>query len=98
MKLGKAPLQRQVLSEPRQPRAGPFALMAVGRCCDGSVPPQSCFPQKRRSPSGLLLEENLTDENEAKPDQLVKLRSFHEGCDIAGGTRFAVQLSPSGLR
>lgn len=54
---------------------GLFAEMAAGSCCGGRFPSIS---QKHRSPGQLLLAENLTRENEAKPDQLVKLRSFHK--------------------
>lgn len=61
------------------------------------VSPLPCFSHKHCSPGRLWLEENLTDENEAKPDQLVKLRSSHKCFGIAGETRFAIQLSPLGL-
>lgn len=59
--------------------------------------PLLCFSPKHHSLGRLLLDKNLTDENEAKPDQLVKLRSFHKCFDIAGETRFAIQFSPLGL-
>lgn len=40
----------------------------------------------------LLLDKIPTDENEAKPDQLVKL-----GSDTAAEPRVVIQLSPLGL-
>lgn len=46
MKVGKVPLQQQVLSKLHEPlHWGFFALMAVGSCCDGSFSLTLLFTQ-----------------------------------------------------
>lgn len=55
-----------------------FALLAAGGCVMAAAP-LPCSPWAETSlSSSLVLQENISDENEAQPEQLVKLRSSHQ--------------------
>lgn len=81
MKLGKVPLVATGFKKAANSWSRHAAMICAAGCgglCDGSCP-LPCSPWAETSlSSSLVLQENISDENEAKPEQLVKLRSSHQ--------------------